>query len=57
MDGLSQFLVDLPLWAQAPLVVLLAVLVCVGVASLLLRVIDIINAWLRRGYHNPHGQS
>lgn len=57
MDGLSQILVDMPLWAQAPLVVLFAVVMCAVLASLLLRGVDVINAWLTRGYHDPHGQS
>ncbi|WP_187973962.1 hypothetical protein [Corynebacterium poyangense] len=40
MDSIGQFLVDLPLWLQAPLVVLSALAVCAGVGVGLLRIID-----------------
>lgn len=48
LDRISQLLTTSPLWIQSPIVILGSVVVCALLAVLLLRVVDILGAWVQR---------
>ncbi|WP_081099582.1 hypothetical protein [Corynebacterium glutamicum] len=48
LDRISQLLTTSPLWIQSPIVILGSVVVCALIAVLLLRVVDILGAWMQR---------
>ncbi|AKP09167.1 Hypothetical protein Cp262_1515 [Corynebacterium pseudotuberculosis] len=48
IDSASQFLTSAPLWLQAPLVLIVVVPVCGGLALVWLRLIDVLGARILR---------
>ncbi|BAU96627.1 hypothetical protein N24_2365 [Corynebacterium suranareeae] len=48
LDWISQFLTTSPLWIQSPIVILGSVVVCSLLAIILLRIVDILGAWVQR---------
>ena len=48
LDWISQQLTTAPLWIQSPLVIAASVLVCALLAVPLLRITDVLGAWIER---------